>query len=52
MQFPEFDFAEQETRLETAVNQVEANGTIYCCAHCAEREGVTELQDRAKETIR
>lgn len=25
---------------------VEADGTIYCCAHCAEREGVTALQDR------
>jgi hypothetical protein len=29
---------------------VEAYGDIYCCAHCAEREGVTELQDRAEET--
>jgi hypothetical protein len=28
---------------------MEANGSIYCCAHCAEREGVTELKDRAKE---
>jgi hypothetical protein len=26
---------------------MEANGTIYCCAHCAEQEGVTGLQDRA-----
>lgn len=25
---------------------VEDNGTIFCSAHCAEREGVTELQDR------
>lgn len=25
---------------------VEANGSIYCCAHCAEREGITALQDR------
>jgi hypothetical protein len=25
---------------------VEDSGTIYCCAHCAEREGVTALQDR------
>jgi hypothetical protein len=28
---------------------VEAYGDIFCCAHCAEREGVTELKDRAKE---
>jgi hypothetical protein len=26
---------------------MEASGTIYCCAHCAEQEGVTGLQDRA-----
>ena len=26
---------------------VEANGTIYCCAHCAQHAGVTSLQDRA-----
>jgi hypothetical protein len=25
---------------------VEANGTIFCCAHCAEHEGVPELVDR------
>jgi Rieske Fe-S protein len=25
---------------------VEANGTIFCCAHCAEHEGVEELRDR------
>ena len=25
---------------------VEDNGTIFCCAHCAEQKGVTELQDR------
>lgn len=25
---------------------VEADGAIYCCAHCAEQEGVTALQDR------
>jgi phage terminase large subunit GpA-like protein len=25
---------------------VEANGSIYCCAHCASQKGVTELQDR------
>jgi Rieske Fe-S protein len=25
---------------------VEANGTIFCCAHCAEHEGVSELVDR------
>ena len=26
---------------------VEASGTIYCCAHCAEEEGVSGLVDRA-----
>jgi Rieske Fe-S protein len=26
---------------------VEADGTIFCCAHCAEREGITALADRA-----
>jgi hypothetical protein len=25
---------------------VEANGTIFCCAHCAEHEGVRDLVDR------
>ncbi len=26
---------------------VEKDGVIFCCAHCAEHEGVTELRDRA-----
>src|SRR5918994_1535748 len=26
---------------------VEANGSMYCCAHCARESGVVELQDRA-----
>ena len=25
---------------------VEAGGKMYCCAHCAEQQGVTGLQDR------
>ncbi|GEO95179.1 hypothetical protein [Kocuria turfanensis] len=25
---------------------VEAGGTVYCCAHCAEHSGVTGLSDR------
>jgi hypothetical protein len=25
---------------------VEASGRIFCCAHCAEQQGVTQLQDR------
>jgi len=25
---------------------VEADGRIFCCAHCAEQEGVHELRDR------
>jgi hypothetical protein len=30
---------------------VEANGVIFCCAHCAEQEGVHELQDRVDEPV-
>jgi hypothetical protein len=26
---------------------VEANGTFYCCAHCAQQEGVRAVNDRA-----
>jgi hypothetical protein len=26
---------------------VEANGSFYCCAHCAGEAGATELRDRA-----
>ncbi len=26
---------------------VEENGLIFCCAHCASHEGVTQLKDRA-----
>ncbi len=26
---------------------MEKNGTMFCCAHCAEREGVPEMKDRA-----
>ena len=26
---------------------VEADGTIYCCAHCAKESGETGLRDRA-----
>jgi hypothetical protein len=26
---------------------VEANGAVYCCAHCASAAGVTGLADRA-----
>lgn len=26
---------------------VEAKGTIYCCAHCAQHDGVTQLVDNA-----
>lgn len=26
---------------------VEAEGVIYCCAHCARHHGQTELKDRA-----
>jgi hypothetical protein len=26
---------------------VEANGSIYCCAHCASMAGAAQVQDRA-----
>jgi hypothetical protein len=26
---------------------LEKDGTIYCCDHCAQQSGVTELRDRA-----
>jgi len=26
---------------------VEADGTLYCCAHCARESGTPELRDRA-----
>lgn len=26
---------------------VEARGTMYCCVHCAEQQGVKDLKDRA-----
>jgi hypothetical protein len=26
---------------------LEADGTMYCCAHCAERAGTADLRDRA-----
>ncbi len=26
---------------------VEKNGTMYCCAHCAQQQGARELRDRA-----
>jgi hypothetical protein len=33
---------------ETAIigHGVESNGSIYCCSHCAEKEGVKGLVDR------
>lgn len=26
---------------------LEANGIFYCCAHCADEEGIKKLKDRA-----
>ncbi len=26
---------------------IEANGTFYCCAHCARHEGATQIVDHA-----
>jgi hypothetical protein len=28
-----------------------AGGVMFCCAHCAEHQGVTSLKDRTKESI-
>jgi hypothetical protein len=28
-------------------HDVEANGKMYCCAHCASHDGETSLKDRA-----
>ena len=27
---------------------IEANGSMYCCAHCAEESGVSEARDRVE----
>ena len=29
---------------------IEADGSFYCCAHCARHDGVTEAVDRVDET--
>ena len=29
---------------------IEANGTFYCCAHCASQSGVREAVDRTDQT--
>ncbi len=36
------------THCETRIigHGVEASGKMYCCAHCAEHDGVDELKDR------
>jgi hypothetical protein len=30
---------------------LEADGTIFCCAHCARQAGVQALRDRAPESV-
>jgi hypothetical protein len=30
---------------------IEANGVFYCCARCANREGVREVADRSEQSI-
>ena len=30
---------------------VETDGRIFCCAHCAEQEGVSGLQDRVERLV-
>ena len=29
---------------------IEANGSFFCCAHCAEQQGVEQAQDRVVES--
>jgi len=29
---------------------IEADGTFFCCAHCARQQGVQQAQDRAVES--
>ncbi|HEU4340715.1 MAG TPA: hypothetical protein VFU31_04015 [Candidatus Binatia bacterium] len=31
---------------------VEANGAVFCCAHCAGQEGVRDVADRSEEPAR
>jgi hypothetical protein len=33
--------------VKIAGHGLEKNGAMYCCAHCAGREGASELRDRA-----
>jgi hypothetical protein len=30
---------------------VEADGRVFCCAHCAREQGVEQLQDRSERTV-
>lgn len=30
---------------------VEADGSIYCCAHCARQSGVSDLKDRSTDEV-
>lgn len=30
---------------------IEGRGAVYCCAHCAEQEGVTEVSDNAAHAL-
>lgn len=32
--------------VKIAGHGIEANGRFFCCAHCAEHEGVSEARDR------
>ena len=33
-------------RVKVIGHGIEANGALYCCAHCAEQAGVSEATDR------
>jgi hypothetical protein len=37
----------QHCRCKIIGHGIEANGTFYCCAHCARKEGVTTVADHA-----
>jgi hypothetical protein len=34
-------------RVRIVGHGLEKDGTFYCCGHCAEKHGVSELRDRA-----
>jgi hypothetical protein len=44
-EFPELEAVCQHCRCKIVGHGIEANGTFYCCAHCAREQGVTAVAD-------